>query len=586
VTIDQMTSGAPDAASAITPAPDPATFLAPRGGWLARARGLWREGFLVRSEVAFALGCSVLWTVFYNVSFWHQAFAALWHPAASAVLFFLSLAVVVVSLQAFLLLAMPTRFLMKAGASLLFLIAAPTSYFIDTYSAVMNKDMMRNVLQTDRGEASALVTAHLVLYVVVLGIVPAIMVWAARIPERSWKQRARHQGAFVAGAIAAMTLGLFASSANYAVFFREHKPVRFSLSPLAPVASMAQLAGERRRHVAGTPLSSPEGRAARVEAGSDKPLVVFLVIGETARAANFQLGGYERPTTPRLAATPDVVYFDQATSCGTSTAVSVPCVFSPGGQAHFAVQDAADATNLLDSLIQAGLDVEWRDNNAGCKGVCARVPTRTYGGTVDPSACPDGHCYDVVMSADLGERLRDVRRDTVIVFHQNGSHGPAYYARYPAAYEKFTPACRSNELHRCSAQEVVNAYDNTIAYTDRVLSEQIEFLRANQDRFDSLLLYVSDHGESLGEQGIYLHGLPYHFAPSEQTHVPMLLWTSEGYRKRMGLELDCLRREAHGLHSHDDVYHTMLGATRVRNGAYSTSHDLLFSCRKPPGGVE
>jgi lipid A ethanolaminephosphotransferase len=584
--IDQMASGAPDAASPIFPAHEPATPPPSRSGLRSRVRERWRQGFFVRSEVAFALGCSLLWTLFYNVSFWRQAFAALWHPAPSAVLFFLSLALVVVSLHAFLLLAMPTRFLMKAAASVLFLIAAPTSYFIDTYSAVMNKEMMRNVLQTDRGEVGALVNAHLILYVVVLGIGPAILAWGARFPGSPWKQRAKRQGAFVAAAFAAMAFGLFASSANYAVFFREHKPVRFALSPLAPVASMMQLAGEHRRHAAGDPLASPEGEAARLEAQVDKPLVVFLVIGETARAANFQLGGYARPTTPRLAETKDVVYFDQAVSCGTSTAISVPCLFSPLGHAHFVVEEADGATNLLDSLTQAGLDVEWRDNNAGCKGVCARVPTRSYGGTVDPNVCPDGHCFDEIMSTDLGERLRDVRRDTVIVFHQNGSHGPAYYERYPAAFEKFTPACRSNELHRCSRQEVVNAYDNTIAYTDQVLSQQIKFLRAHQDRFDSVLLYASDHGESLGEQGIYLHGLPYHFAPVEQTHVPMLLWTSEGYRKRTGLDLECLRREAQGLHSHDDVYHTVLAATEVRNSAYSAAHDLLSSCRTTRRDVE
>jgi lipid A ethanolaminephosphotransferase len=444
--------------------------------------------------------------------------------------------------------------------------------------------MMRNVLQTDRGEVGALLSSHLAWYVALMGLVPAVLVWAARIPHRPWKQRARRQGTFVAGAAALMALGMFASSASYAVFLREYKPVRFALSPLAPVASMIELAGEHRSHAKGDPLVSPEGHSARVGAVADKPLVVFLVIGETARAANFQLGGYPRPTTPRLAAMNDVIYLDQATACATSTAISVPCLFSPLGRARFAIDDADGATNLLDSLTQAGFDVEWRDNNAGCKGVCARVRTRTYGGAADATACPDGRCFDGIMSSDLGERLRDVHRDTVIVFHQNGSHGPAYYERYPAAFEKFAPACRSNELHRCSEQEIVNAYDNTIAYTDEVLARQIDFLREHERQFDSVLVYASDHGESLGEQGIYLHGLPYAFAPSEQTRVPMLLWISEGYRARKAIDLACLRREAHGLHSHDDVYHTVLGATDVRNGAYSRAHDLLSSCRTHNGG--
>src|SRR5690606_27656279 len=158
---------------------------------------------------------------------------------------------------------------------------------------------------------------------------------------------------------------------------------------------------------------------------------------------NFQLGGYARETNPELMHLEDLVYFDRTMSCGTSTALSVPCMFSYFSRERFELKDAGHYTNLLDALGEANLDIEWRDNNAGCKGVCARVPRIAYEGSGDRS-CAHSYCYDEAMLADLPARLRQVERDTVIVFHQIGSHGPAYAERYPPDFERFKPACRSN----------------------------------------------------------------------------------------------------------------------------------------------
>jgi len=311
-----------------------------------------------------------------------------------------------------------------------------------------------------------------------------------------------------------------------------------------------------------------------------RPIVMFLVIGETARAANFQLGGYARPTNAHLAAEADVVYFDKATSCGTSTATSVPCIFSPFGRADFQLKTADHYVNLLDTLQRAGIATEWRDNNAGCKGVCKRIDTLYYPPRNDPQLCPNGYCFDEVMLKDLEEKLEHITRDTVIVFHQIGSHGPAYSERYPPALERFKPVCRSNELHRCTPEEIVNAYDNSITYTDFVLSRQIGLLRAAAGNVDGVLLYASDHGESLGEDGVYLHGMPYAIAPKVQTEIPLILWTSAGYRSRSGLDATCLSGTAHRAASHDNIYHTTLGVFGVRNKVYATNLDLLASCRK------
>ncbi len=543
--------------------------------WL-RAR--WTARPALHSDVALALAASLAWAVLYNLQFWDQAIRAMWHPTPGAVLFLVSLFVLVVFVQALLLALVPTRLGLRVAASASFVVAALGSYFASAYGAVMNQDMMRNVIETDPAEVGGLINFDLLAHVVLLGAIPAILVWRIRLPSSSWRIRLRQRLVFIGSALALCAVALFACSSNYAVFFREHKPVRYSLSPAAPILSMAGVLSARERDPH-APLINVAGNVQRTVASGRKPLVLFLVVGETARAADFQLGGYARATNPRLEGVPGLVYFDHATSCGTSTAISVPCMFSHLPRARFDVEQADRYTNLLDSLQKAGLAVEWRDNNAGCKGVCARVVETSYPGESDRVHCPNSYCYDEVMLSDLPARLDALEHDTVVVFHAIGSHGPAYAARYPPQFETFKPACRSNELQRCSNEEIVNAYDNSIAYTDYILSRQIELLQARADRFDSLLLYASDHGESLGEQGIYLHGMPYSFAPSVQKEVPMLFWASPGYVERSGLSMGCMRTHAHDAVSHDNVYHTVLGALGVQDAVYDPALDLLAGCR-------
>jgi lipid A ethanolaminephosphotransferase len=439
--------------------------------------------------------------------------------------------------------------------------------------------MMRNVIETDPAEVGGLLNFDLFAHLLMLGVVPAILVWRVQLPSSTWRRRLRQRLVFIGFALALSAAALFACSANYAVFLREYKPVRYALSPAAPIVSLAGLLSAHGRHDPRVPLIDVAGNVQRTAAPAPMPLVLFLVVGETARAANFQLGGYRRATNPRLSELANVVYFDHATSCGTSTAFSVPCMFSHLPRAQFDVARADRYTNLLDTLAKADFAIEWRDTNAGCKGVCARVVEVRYPIERDPANCPNSYCYDEVMLTDLGARLANLQRDSLIVFHTIGSHGPAYSERYPPQFEVFKPACRAHELQRCSEQEIVNAYDNTIAYTDYVLSRQIELLQANASHLDSVLIYASDHGESLGEQGIYLHGMPYSFAPRVQKEVPMLFWASAGYVERTGLSMSCVRGRSRDPVSHDNLYHTVLGALAVRDAVYDPALDILGRCR-------
>ena len=445
--------------------------------------------------------------------------------------------------------------------------------------------MMRNVIETNVTEARDLLTGDFIAHWLLFGIVPAILVWRIRLRPSTWRLQLRDRAIFLLAAVVFIGGSVYAASADYAVFLRQYKPVRYSLNPVAPVVGMAQLLAAHKSPAGA--LTDPGHGAVRVSGQSAKPMLLVLVIGETARAANFQLGGYGRETNPELSRIPGLLYFTDVTACGTSTAISVPCLFSHLPREQFNVDRAGGYANLLDTLARAGFDVEWHDNNAGCKGVCTRVKHETYAERHDHPQCANAQCDDAVEVSDLTERLRSIEHDTVIVFHQIGSHGPAYSERYPRESEIFKPACRSSDLHRCTRAEIVNAYDNTIAYTDHVLAGQIAALREASSRIDSLLVYVSDHGESLGEGGLYLHGLPYRFAPDTQKHVPMLVWPSQGYVARFGFSPDCALQRTSRAVSHDHFYHTVLGVAGVRNQVYDARLDIFAACRddlgkKPP----
>ena len=548
-----------------------------------RLRECWAAGIPCSSDVAFAFSVSFILLALFNVRFWEASLAAMWHPSAGSVLFMASLFVLAWVVLALLLLLSPTRWVMRATASLMFVIAALGAYFMSEYGALMNQEMMRNVLQTDRSEVQALMNADAALHAALFGIAPALLVWRVQLPQTRWRTQLGRRAMAIVISLGVAVSGMFANSADYATFFREHKPVRYTLNPVAQIVGMIGLIAASNNSKANAPLIDPAGKIERTATSSAKPLVLFLVIGETARAANFQLGGYGRDTNPELAQLSGLTYFSNTAACGTSTAISVPCLFSHLPRTEFNVDAAGRYKNLLDTLAQAGFDVQWRDNNSGCKGVCARVANIDYNQKPDSRYCHDSNCFDAVMLDDLPETLRKIERDTVIVFHEKGSHGPSYSERYPPEFEKFQPACRSNQLQRCSQQEITNAYDNTIAYTDHVLASQIRMLGEASSQLDGMLIYVSDHGESLGENGIYLHGMPYSFAPAVQKEVPMLIWTSEGYGRRAQLQPDCMRREARLPLSHDFFYHTVLGAAEVRSQTYDRRLDLIAGCRRGRG---
>ncbi|MGL4574148.1 MAG: phosphoethanolamine transferase, partial [Burkholderiaceae bacterium] len=266
-------------------------------------------------------------------------------------------------------------------------------------------------------------------------------------------------------------------------------------------------------------------------------------------------------------------------TCGTATAMSVPCIFSGFKRDEFSLSKGLSNETLIDVVAHAGARVLWLDNDAGCKDVCKRAEYIDLNNATDPRWCVEpGNCFDEILLEGLEPRLRASSKDTLVVLHLKGSHGPAYYKRYPPAFERFTPTCKSSDLSSCDPQAIRNAYDNTILYTDHIVGETTALLKKLSDQFATALLYVSDHGESLGEGGLYLHGMPYAIAPKEQTRVPMYAWVSPQFAAMEAWDTGCMAAQAKTPRSHDNVYSTLLGLLEIDTAEYKHAMDLFETC--------
>jgi lipid A ethanolaminephosphotransferase len=367
---------------------------------------------------------------------------------------------------------------------------------------------------------------------------------------------------------------------NYQSFASAARNHSISFHTIAPANVIAAGLSHAYKMKATHLVRQPYALDAKVSYLLKKPRLVVLVLGETARAQNQALSGYARDTNPRMRQE-NVVYFNDVQSCGTSTALSVPCIFSGMTQNEFTLLGAAARETLMDTIRHAGNQVLWRDNDAGCKEVCINAQVEDFTNSNDPKWCPEpGNCFDEILLDGLEKRFNVMAGDIFIVLHLKGSHGPAYFKRYPKEFEKFKPTCQSNELFSCDKISIRNAYDNTILYTDHVLGELVTLLKTQQHKFATAMFYVSDHGESLGENGLFLHGIPRSIAPKEQTQVPMLAWLSPQFIAMENWSESCVRGQSTIPRSHDNVYHTILGLLEIKTKIYKPDLDIFAKCDK------
>ncbi len=483
-----------------------------------------------------------------NVPLWREVLHLPGNTGVRGWAFLAAFMVLVTAGNAALLSLLAWRWTLKPAAGLLVLMAAFGAYFMLAYGIAIDASMLTNVLQTDVKEAGDLLNWQLPLTVGALAVPP--VAWLVRQPVRAvapLRHTLHNAGLFVAAVLVAVGAVLLVFQ-DFASTMRNHTQLRYLINPLNTVYALGNIATKPLRMDTRTIL--PVGRDAQLGAsyaGQSKPPLLVLVLGETGRSGNFGLNGYERDTTPRLSARKDLVSARNAWSCGTSTAASVPCMYSHLGRTGYEGR-SANYESLIDVLHHAGLAVLWVDNQSGCKGVCDRVGETSTSSQKDPALCAGGECLDRVMLKDLDAQIAALpaeqrQRGTVVVMHQMGSHGPAYYKRSAPENKKFGPECTSTALQECQREQVVNAYDNSIVETDHFLDSVLQWLGAQEQHAQTAMIYVADHGESLGENNIYLHGLPYSIAPDVQKHVPWITWLSPAMQARTHLATGCLQQD-------------------------------------------
>jgi lipid A ethanolaminephosphotransferase len=551
-----------------------------------------------------------------NARFWTLVFASPGVAGAHGAKVVAAVAAALFALTLLMLLPLSLRWTLRPGLALVLLLSATAAFFVGDYAAVIDRHALASVYATDAREAGEWLSPRMLAFIAGFGALPAALLWWVRIDWRSAPRElwSRLKLAALAFALLAFAAGL--AGKDVASLLRNRMELRHIANPFALLAANLSYLDHARD--AGRPFVriATDARRGATLVPAERPVVLVLAIGESLRAASLDLNGYARDTDVDLHPLP-IVNFGHVGSCGTNTATSLPCMFSDLGRAAYDDAEAKHRENLLDAMTRGGYDVLWIDNNTGSKGLAARATEIAAAAGADPARCNAAGCHDEVLVDRLKTVLPTIRRDTVIVVHLLGSHGPAYHARYPAAFSVFRPECRTSQLQDCSDAQLRNSYDNSVLYTTHVLAGIASLLGGTQARFDRMpagalrcralhghagsgacpplpqpvpaadpgidaaMLFVSDHGESLGEKGLYLHGAPYAIAPDEQTHVPMLLWASSRFAARRRLDLDCVRRVADRPLSHDHVFHSVLALADVRTAARKPALDLFAGCVPP-----
>ena len=525
---------------------------------------------LKTTQVKLTLYISIFFVLLYNVTFFKKVLSV-YNLTLINILFITSLSIVLVCVINILINIYRSKIYFKPLIVILFLVSSILSYVMDNFGVVVDQTMLLNVESSDYQEMLDLFHVRPILYFLLLGVLPSVLIYKIQILHNSAKVEFSSRIKSIGSSLIIAILLIFSFSKFYASFFREHKPIRYYTNPTHFIFA----AGKYVSSLLMNPITSiaKVGTDAVIPTDDVDRELIILVVGETARSDRFSLNGYSKETNPLLKKE-EIVSFPNVLSCGTSTAVSVPCMFSKFGRDNYSDEKAKSHENLLDILTHTKeVNVLWRDNNSDSKGVAVRGHYEDYKSPTLNTSC-DVECRDEGMLVGLKEYIKSKPTgDIFIVLHQMGNHGPAYYKRYPKEFEKFKPTCQTNALEKCTNEEIGNTYDNAILYTDYFLTQVIKLLKEHSNKFETAMVYVSDHGESLGENGIYLHGLPYFMAPIEQIKVPLIMWFGGELREDMDFNL--LKQRKSNNYSHDNIFHTMLGLMEVEVSEYNEKLDIL-----------
>ncbi|OED84410.1 phosphoethanolamine transferase [Vibrio splendidus] len=468
----------------------------------------------------------------------------------------------------------------KAFFILLLLTSSLVSYSMFNYGIFVDYGMIENVFETNSGEAASYLSSYSILWFVLMGGVPSLLLLFTDLERESWRDFAiwKSIGLLSSLIVIAIIAGLFYK--DYASIGRNNSHLKKMIIPTEYVASTA-------KYINNTYIKEPipyqeiglDAQLKPEAKQAEKPTLLVFVLGETARVYNYQYYGYEKETNAHTKPY-SPIFFSDVQSCGTATAVSVPCMFSNMNRSNYDRDKAYNQDNVVDIMNRAGIHSIWREHDGGDKAVAHRIKEMTLVAKDSDPLCNKDVCYDTAMLENFEKDTQDLKQDSIIFYHISGSHGPTYFERYPEDHKKFVPDCPRSDIENCTKEQVVNTYDNTILYTDFFLSQAIQKLEKLTDKYNVALMYISDHGESLGENGIYLHGMPYSLAPKEQTHVPMILWMSDGFAEQKGINQTCLRKAGkEQSFSQDNLFDSLLGLMDVQTKEYRENQDIFSACR-------
>jgi lipid A ethanolaminephosphotransferase len=551
-------------------------FTNTRAAYQRSDHASWTPLPAISPEVLMLL-TSLFFSLFCNRLLWSEVFFANRDWTEGSTWFFAAAFFVAITSVHFLALCLiPARVLIKPILSIILVFTAPAVYYMNRFTVFFDTNMVRNVLRTDVKETADLLSGSLLWYIVFYAVIPITIIWVIPLQRRTWKRAVAVRFAYVSATVILTMLTTLIVFKDISALIRNKREVRYLVTPSNFLVSAARVLIADTESAAKPKIPISEDAKLRSADPSAKPILFVMVLGETARAANWGLNGYERQTTPELAKL-DVMNFSDVTSCGTSTEVSVPCMFSPFGRGHYNEAKIRGHESLLHILNHVGIRTLWRDNQSGCKGVCDGLEQQRLDSAPDSRWCAQDRCLDEILLEGLDSEIAKSPGNMFVVLHQLGNHGPAYFRRYPKQFRQFKPTCDTAELGSCSREEVTNSYDNALLYTDHFLAKTIGLLK-EQTSHETVMLYVSDHGESLGEHGIYLHGMPYSIAPKVQKEVPMVIWASPDFKQSHAKQVACIASHASSPLSHDNLFSSVLGLFGVESSYYTKTLDLSASC--------
>ncbi|MBP8064328.1 MAG: phosphoethanolamine--lipid A transferase [Acinetobacter sp.] len=524
-----------------------------------------------------------LWLgIILNIGFYEKVNELTPYQGLKAIIFITATVCIVVAFYNLVMQLFAWKWTAKVCAIILIVIGGFSSYFVNSLGIVITSDQVQNMMQTDIKEVNDLLSPQLLTWMFGAIVLPIFAILLVRLKGETVLKTLLKKTVYSIASLAIIGGLLFSFYIDFAAIFREHRDLKGMISPQNAIASTTSYF-HKKAPKKNLPLLTYGDDAHFVEkVGSlNTPKLMVLVVGETARAESFSLNGYSKNTNPKLSKQ-DIINFSQVSSCGTATAVSVPCMFSGMPRDAYDEELASHREGLLDIAKKAGYKVTWIDNNSGCKGACDRVEEYEIPKELKQKWCDNsGECLDGILVDSLKLYLSKIPEEDkvqrLIVLHQMGSHGPAYFKRSTDEFKNFKPTCDTNAIQGCSQGALINSYDNTILYTDHVLSELIDTLKQDT-KYQTGFWYLSDHGESTGEKGLYLHGAPYAIAPSQQTHVPMLMWFSPQWKQSISHELDCLNQRKNQQFSQDNLFPSMLSLLGINTKVLDSKLNMFNQC--------